>query len=239
MTSCLPYLVLACLSRLCDFSRRRRVTLCPLTRRHNGLEKVIITLRCYDLLPAGKPGGFSPTIRSYSIQVFNIIPPRPAMSGSVAAWCAKLDFDSIFAYSVPRTVSIRDRTLGILQYLCMLLIVLYIVGDTVVYEQRYRLVATDIFGSARLQLVGPPTAFAQLPNETSYCEGSVSPYTGQPPIVMFPCRYLNTYAMVYPEEEASAMLIATRITEARVGGALGAKWTTSLSDARHADELHA
>ena len=161
------------------------------------------------------------------------------MCDSIAAWCAKLDFDSIFAYSVPRTVSIRDRTLGLLQYLCMVLIVLYIVGDTVVYEQRYRLVATDIFGSARLQLVGPPAEFAQLPMNTSYCEGSANPYTGQPPIVLFPCRYLNTYAMVYPEEEASAMLIATRITEARGVVCPGATWALSLCHARHADELHA
>lgn len=103
----------------------------------------------------------------------------------------------------------------------MAAIVAYIVGYTVVFEQRYRLIATDIFGSARLQLVGPSSNFTLLPNQTAYClteGGGAQPRPGNPPMVKLPCRYLNTYGMVYPEEEASAMLIATRITEVRGAG---------------------
>lgn len=67
---------------------------------------------------------------------------------------SSLDWDHIFAYTVPRTVTIRDRTLGILHSVCLAVIVAYIVGYTIVYEQRYRLIATDAFGAARLQVGG-------------------------------------------------------------------------------------
>ena len=137
------------------------------------------------------------------------------MCSALFSWFLKLDPDQIFAYSVPRTVSIRDRTLGILQYTLMLVIVGYIVGYTIVYEQRYRLIATDIFGSARLQLVAPISNFTLLPNQTQYCSGSNVTYSGSIPLVPLPCRYLNEYGMVYPEEEAGAILVATRISEVR------------------------
>jgi hypothetical protein len=127
--------------------------------------------------------------------------------------CSKLDPDSIFAYSVPRTVRIRDRRLGIIHIICVLAIMGYILGYTVIYEQRYLLMANDIFGSARLQLVGPSSQFTVLPSNTTYCTGGTVPWNGYPPVVQNPCRYLDTYASVFPEEEASAMLIATRITD--------------------------
>ena len=138
------------------------------------------------------------------------------MCKSFATWFGALDFDQIFAYSVPRTVSIRDRNLGLLQYAFMAAILGYVIGYTVVFEQRYRLIATDIFGSARLQLVAAAAPFTILPNETQYCAGSVAPYQGLPPIQLYPCYYLDEFGSVFPEEEAGAMLIATRITEVRV-----------------------
>jgi len=107
-------------------------------------------------------------------------------------------------------VQIRDKRLGILHYLFILLIIAYIVGWTIFYEKRYLLLDSPV-GSIRTSLqsaqtkglIPPPPSqlpYCWLPNQTQYHN--------------FPnlnCSYWDENFVVYPIVEQTAMFITTRV----------------------------
>eukprot|EP01111_Echinosteliopsis_oligospora_P005751 TRINITY_DN1938_c0_g1_i2.p1 TRINITY_DN1938_c0_g1~~TRINITY_DN1938_c0_g1_i2.p1 ORF type:complete len:135 (+),score=23.15 TRINITY_DN1938_c0_g1_i2:111-515(+) len=77
-----------------------------------------------------------------------------------------MDWDAMLEYKTVKIVVIRDRRLGIIHYAVMLLILIYVVVYTIVFEGGY-LKTEPPFGSARATLRQPDT----LTSETvlPYC----------------------------------------------------------------------
>ena len=109
--------------------------------------------------------------------------------------------DDWLSYETSKVVIIKDRKLGILNYLVILLITLYIIG-TVIVGQRYMLIEQPT-GSIRFSLQSPQTRNETLPaiSSYSYCSESVDD-----------CRLWDETLVVYPPPEQSAIFITTHIT---------------------------
>eukprot|EP01089_Gocevia_fonbrunei_P006354 TRINITY_DN1699_c0_g1_i1.p1 TRINITY_DN1699_c0_g1~~TRINITY_DN1699_c0_g1_i1.p1 ORF type:complete len:391 (-),score=50.34 TRINITY_DN1699_c0_g1_i1:72-1244(-) len=127
------------------------------------------------------------------------------------SWFPVLHWDSILSYSTVKIVQIRDKRLGILHYLFMLLIIGYIVGFTVLYQKRYLHLATPV-GSVRVSLQSPQTKglLPPPPEDIPYClTGNHTSYNG---FETFQCLYWDENLAVYPIVEQTAMFVTTRVT---------------------------
>jgi len=117
-----------------------------------------------------------------------------------------LDYDKVFSYDTVKIVRIKDKRLGILHYLFLFGIILYILFYTVLWEKKYLLTETPT-GSFRISLMQAPEPlpFSELP----YCLQNQPEYLG---FANYECRYWNEAVVVFPITEENAMLAASRIT---------------------------
>ena len=121
-----------------------------------------------------------------------------------------IDWDEAFKYSTPKVVQIRDRRLGGLYYFFTLGIALYVIGYTMIYNQKYNIVeAPD--GFARLQLLAPSPKLCRDQEKLPYCAGSsangstVHPQHKPNGLIInegnytYPCQFRDSYFAVYPQ----------------------------------------
>eukprot|EP01098_Paradermamoeba_levis_P014033 TRINITY_DN6586_c0_g1_i1.p1 TRINITY_DN6586_c0_g1~~TRINITY_DN6586_c0_g1_i1.p1 ORF type:complete len:400 (-),score=74.51 TRINITY_DN6586_c0_g1_i1:95-1294(-) len=126
--------------------------------------------------------------------------------------CEKLravDYDAVFSYNTVKIVKIRDRRLGLLHYFFILLIIGYIFGFTIIYQQRYLTLEAPA-GSLRLSLMKPtkPSPLATL----EYCLQNNQTSFSFP---NYKCVYWDDLLALYPRVERSGMFISTRVNKTR------------------------
>jgi len=118
-----------------------------------------------------------------------------------------MDPDDLFAYSTIKLVTIRDRRLGILHYLFMLAIFVYIIVYTIIIQQRY--LKTEVpFGSIRATLREPAEFVdaATIP----YCLQNQASYQGRE---NYDCAYMLGRDSPYPPAPIDNIFITTRIKD--------------------------
>jgi hypothetical protein len=89
--------------------------------------------------------------------------------GCVAWWRGGAPADSVVAYSTVKIVRIQDKRVGLAYYAFLLCIVGYIVGVTILYQQRYLLLQRPV-GAVRVSLQSVRTRVVVLPR---WCCGGV------------------------------------------------------------------
>eukprot|EP00128_Syssomonas_multiformis_P009876 Colp12_sorted_trinity150504_noHs@18981 len=123
-----------------------------------------------------------------------------------------LDWDDAFAYSTVKIVRIRDLRLGILHYLFMLAIIMYVVVYTIIINKNYLLRESPV-GSMRMSLMQPNNASADwVPRnltELNYCKQTAESYNGFP---NYKCEYWPESLAFYPRTEQSAVFATTRVS---------------------------
>jgi len=118
-----------------------------------------------------------------------------------------IDWDEWLSYSTVKLVKIRERRLGLLHYIFMVVIVLYVAGYTVIYNKTYMITEKPV-GSIRLSLLQGADVknVTQLP----YCL-----YNNHTSIGKFPnqkCVFWDESFVLYPETEEYSMFATTRVT---------------------------
>lgn len=136
------------------------------------------------------------------------MPPRPSLGHRLFLLCAKCECN----YVAKRTVTIRDRKLGLLHRALMGAVLAYVVGWVLVRNKGYMKVG-DLAGSLRMALLEPGCAFRLPHDHLRYCgaNGTYS-YHGND-YLRFPCRTLDATDAVYPTVEAHASFLTTRVKE--------------------------
>lgn len=133
----------------------------------------------------------------------------------------------LLSYTTVKMVQIDDMCLGLLHYLFMFAILLYVVVYQVVYNTGYVAFETPV-GTVRMSLQGPtmvedgfacdPTKPGCAYNFTTvsdlpYCSQSGNPtYKGQ---ATYECRDWDSFDVVSPVTGGSPFFITTRVTEAK------------------------
>eukprot|EP01138_Halocafeteria_seosinensis_P000406 gb/GECG01000419.1/.p1 GENE.gb/GECG01000419.1/~~gb/GECG01000419.1/.p1 ORF type:complete len:506 (+),score=50.80 gb/GECG01000419.1/:1-1518(+) len=122
------------------------------------------------------------------------------------------DLDEIFSFKTPRFVRIRDRRLGIMNWLFSAGIFAYIVGYLVLWQQGFN-EKGDAIGVSRPTLREPSDDLTRNPGELVYCgEGN---YTADVKnAVQAPrreCQYLDMFSAQYPRQQTDAIFLSTRI----------------------------
>jgi hypothetical protein len=84
------------------------------------------------------------------------------------------------------------------------LIIAYVVGWTIIYNKRYLLLQAPI-GAMRLSLLEPTSRLP--PQELAYCDASLNTST----IEKLQCRYWDGPSVIFPEVEATSILVTTRV----------------------------
>jgi hypothetical protein len=124
------------------------------------------------------------------------------------SWCPSLD--SLLSYSTVKIVQINDKRLGLLHYCFMLCIFGYILGYTILYQQRYLLLQAP-FGSLRMSLKSPQSRGLTPVPETKlpYCKQRNATYNGYK---NNECIYWDEDFVLFPPIEATAMFVTTRVS---------------------------
>eukprot|EP01138_Halocafeteria_seosinensis_P016338 gb/GECG01016669.1/.p1 GENE.gb/GECG01016669.1/~~gb/GECG01016669.1/.p1 ORF type:complete len:519 (+),score=48.62 gb/GECG01016669.1/:1-1557(+) len=127
------------------------------------------------------------------------------------------DLDEIFAFKTPRLVRIRDRRLGIMNFIFGTAIFAYIVGYLVVWRQGYKEEA-PLLGFRRLTLQQPSADLMRYDDELPYCgvNGTYKADVDNPvEAPQAPCQYLDQFGAQYPRKQSDAIFLSTRITNER------------------------
>jgi hypothetical protein len=129
--------------------------------------------------------------------------------------CTRLigDPDEAFSYNTFRVVRIRDRYLGFLRFILMLLIFVYIVIKVLVIDKGYRIHDTPI-GFVRTSIMMPAggvdfTKYTFCPNSPDH---SKWPFPAE---ADFPCHVWDADSIVYPADEVNSIFVTTRVTESK------------------------
>jgi len=120
--------------------------------------------------------------------------------------CGK-DWDDLLAYSTLKIVKIRDRRLGFLHYLFMVLIIAYIIGYNIIYQKGY-LLSEAPFGATRATLQ-QPSSFKPA-TELPYCAQNQTSYNG---FRNHPCVYMYGFDVQYPTGLVDTIFSSTRIKD--------------------------
>lgn len=120
-------------------------------------------------------------------------------------------WDALLAYSTVKIVRIQDRRVGLVHYAFLLGIVGYIVGFTILFQQRYLLLQRPV-GAVRVSLQSPQTRgqVPMAPTALPYCLQAQNETHGFP---NRECLYWDENLVLYPQVEATAMFVSTRVTQ--------------------------
>lgn len=123
------------------------------------------------------------------------------------------DPDDILGYTSVRRVKIRDRRLGLMYLFTIALIIAYVVGFNIYFQQLYRKQG-DLLGSVSLTLNAVDPSLSLAPANTTFCGTGPGATSGQGaiPFARQPCSYLDPLDSVYPSTEVAALFVATRIS---------------------------
>lgn len=115
------------------------------------------------------------------------------------------DWDDILAYSTVKIVKVRDKKLGILRYLLMLGILIYIVAFAIIINKGYQTAEVPI-GTIEVSASAPQKSVD--PKTLAYCEQ----YTGPSPAKQQEsCIVLDELEAVFPEGSYGNIMLSTRI----------------------------
>jgi hypothetical protein len=124
------------------------------------------------------------------------------MGAACSAFWTAHDPDDVFAYDTLKFVTIRDRRLGILHYIFMIAILVYVIAIVLLYQKEYLARETPI-SSIRIVLENSPsTPLVSQP----YC-GSASSVFPQ----KYPCVYLDS-TQVTSGPSGPTLFITTHLT---------------------------
>ena len=154
-------------------------------------------------------------------------------------------WDDAFAFSVPRTVRIRDWRLGCTLLAVQVAIGIYVVLYVLILQQAYLAQATQV-GSVRLQLRSPASAY-RWPTAPPYCLGTTAADISAKPAgyavlpgamysfnggTAFPqrlCRFADSFNAL-PLTEPSALFLPTEARVTRQAATGGAAACANLTD---------
>ena len=108
------------------------------------------------------------------------------------------DLDSLLGFHTHKVVRINDRWLGGVYYICLVCVLLYIVGYSVLYNRQY-LSKDDIVGSTSVLLKNPP----------NFSGMAQRPYCGADHV---PCRIWDEHDVRYPNQDSDVLLLTSKVT---------------------------
>jgi len=120
---------------------------------------------------------------------------------------SNVDWDEFFSYQTVKFLTIRERKLGIIHHILKILIFIYIVLYTIIYQQRYLLLEPP-YGTIRATVQEPKT-YEDF-NEMPYCaqnQATYNSFTNQN------CTFLRGTDLTYPPGQLNSIFISTRIKD--------------------------
>ncbi|KAK5578955.1 hypothetical protein RB653_008630 [Dictyostelium firmibasis] len=116
----------------------------------------------------------------------------------------KMDWDSILSYNTAKIVTIRDKRLGSLHIIFMVLIIVYIVIYSTIYKKGYLVTETPV-GSIRASLLAP-NEFKDDSN-FSYCDDNSIKYDFK----KLECDYYDEAFVSFPVGDDVSFAATTRV----------------------------
>ncbi|RKP05097.1 hypothetical protein THASP1DRAFT_33068 [Thamnocephalis sphaerospora] len=102
------------------------------------------------------------------------------------------NWDNMFAYNTGKVIQIRDRRLGLLRWVLLVIVWIYVLCDVFIHR-RYNIKEAPVPGVVRASLAEPPT----LSNAPSYCSQNA------------PCVYWSSSQILYPNTDGSELFLTT------------------------------
>ncbi|KAM9958780.1 hypothetical protein ACTFIW_012369 [Dictyostelium discoideum] len=115
-----------------------------------------------------------------------------------------MDWDNIFSYNTAKIVTIKDKRLGGLHIIFMVLIIVYIVIYSTIYKKGYLLTETPV-GSIRASLLAP-NEFKDDSN-FKYCDDNLIEYN----FTKLECDYYDEAFVSFPVGDDVSFAVTTRV----------------------------
>eukprot|EP00698_Gefionella_okellyi_P013495 TRINITY_DN36_c0_g1_i1.p1 TRINITY_DN36_c0_g1~~TRINITY_DN36_c0_g1_i1.p1 ORF type:complete len:446 (-),score=95.61 TRINITY_DN36_c0_g1_i1:85-1422(-) len=126
------------------------------------------------------------------------------MGAKCAQWCSTLEADSVLAYSTPKVVMIKDARLGLLHYILLVGIFVYIVGYNLIIQGGWY--TTDsVEGSVRMSFANSVVTNVNI---LPYCSQNETTLNGHQNLN---CTIWDPLEGVWPQLEESASFLTTHV----------------------------
>eukprot|EP00455_Lapot_gusevi_P031187 TRINITY_DN3370_c0_g1_i3.p1 TRINITY_DN3370_c0_g1~~TRINITY_DN3370_c0_g1_i3.p1 ORF type:complete len:461 (-),score=130.75 TRINITY_DN3370_c0_g1_i3:262-1644(-) len=132
-----------------------------------------------------------------------------------------IDLDEVFSYQTSKIVVVKDRWLGLLRLLMVVLIFLYVIVYVIWFQQKYLEIEVPV-GVAYTSLLKPNTT--TYPQNYKYCQEYVAQTGKIETIDPRPCLVWDANEALFPVDQHESIFITTRTSitdEIRVCGGEG------------------